>query len=62
MDGIGIKQSELARRLGFKSTRTIQRRRILYPTIYRPDFTDRTKHPRWKPETVQKIMDWEARQ
>jgi hypothetical protein len=54
-------QSDLARALKLKSARTIQRRRHLFPTLYKPDYIDRTGHPRWKPETVEKIVDWEKR-
>ena len=54
-------QWDLARALRLKCTKTIRRRRHLFPTIYKPDYIDRTGHPRWKPETVEKIVDWEKR-
>lgn len=54
-------QGDLARALRLKNVRTIQRRRHLFPTLYKPDYIDRTGHPRWKPETVEKIVDWEKR-
>jgi hypothetical protein len=52
-------QWQLARILGFRAAKTIYRRRIMNPEVYRPDYIDRTKHPRWKPETAERIKDWE---
>lgn len=58
MEAEGIRQSELARMLRFKNVRTIQRRRN-EAEVYKPDYFDRTGHPRWLPRTVEKILDWE---
>lgn len=54
-----FRQSHLARMLGLKSVRTIQRRRLENPSIYAPDVIDSTGHPLYEAATIQKIVDWE---